>query len=168
MDTHIGDFDNRKYAAGVIRLYNEALSRADYISLREAGIAAMEKDEGYGFLSGVTSSLTSGKEQMTRRRSVDYIQLSLAAELRYSVFKKNTESRRIANAALIKGFLNRLKREEFIVEQFSVDTESLNSTLTRSQNIEKILLRVKLLAHTLHLVLETEIGTTVDITEVAA
>jgi hypothetical protein len=168
VDTHPGDFDNRRMAAGVTRLYNEALQRADYITLKEGGISALEKDEGFGFLSGVTSSLTSGKTEITRRRSVDYIQLALAAELKYSVYKKNTSTRRNANAALISAFLRQLKKDEFIVEQFSVDTESLNSTTTRAQGIEKILLRVKLIGHILHLVLETEIGTSVDITEVAA
>jgi hypothetical protein len=167
VDVHVGDFDNRKYAAGVTRLYS-TLSRQDYIDLKAAGISALEKDEGFGFVSGVTSSLTSGKEDITRRRSVDYIQLSLAGQLKYSVYKKNTESRRNANAGLIKGWLNGLKKNEFIVEDFSVDTESLNTTASRAQGIEKILLRVKLLGHIKHLVLETEMGTTVTITEVAA
>lgn len=168
VDIHPGDFDNRKYAAGVSSLYYPALSRQDYIDLKNGGIAALEKDDGFGIVSGVTTSLTSGKTEITRRRMVDYIQLALADALKQSVYKKNTESRRNANAGMIKGFLNGLKKDEFIVEQFSVDTESLNTALARAAGTEKILLRVKLLGHILHLVLETEIGTSVDITEVAA
>jgi hypothetical protein len=60
-----------------------------------------------------------------------------------------------------------LKRAERIVEAFSVDTEKLNTTAQRALGVEKILLRVKLLGHMLHLVLETEIGTAVSITELS-
>jgi len=165
VDIHPGEEDTKKYTAGIIRLYNEALARQDYIDLKAAGICAMEKDEGFAFVSGVTTSLTSGKTEITRRRMTDYIQLSLAAELKFSVKKKNTQTRRLANAAMIKSFLNQLKKEERIVDSFSVDTEKLNTDISRAQGIEKILLRVKLLGHILHLVLETEIGTSVTITE---
>ncbi len=166
VDIHPGDFDNRKYAAGITDLYQTGLSRQDYIDLKAGGITALEKDEGFAFVSGVTSSLVSGKEEITRRRSVDYIQLALAAALKHSVYKKNTTDRRAANAGLIKGFLNGLKKDQFIVEDFSVDTESLNTVASRAAGVEKILLRVKLLGHILHLVLETEMGTTVTIVEV--
>lgn len=168
VDVHPGDWDNRKYLAGVTRLYNEGLARQDYINLKAAGVCALEKDEGFGFVSGVTSSLTSGREEITRRRSVDYIQLSLASALKYNVYKKNTASQRAVIAGLVSGFLNQAKKDEFVVEQFSVDTESLNSPLTRAAGVEKVLLRVKLIGHILHLVLETEIGTGVTITEIAA
>lgn len=167
VDVHPGDEDNKKYTAGITRLYQTALQRADYITLKAAGISALESDEGFSFVSGVTSSLTSGKQEITRRRMTDYIQLSLASELKHSVKKKNTPTRRKANAALIQGFLNDLKKNERIVEAFQVDTEKLNTPSGRAVGIEKILLRVKLLGHMLYLSLVTEIGTSVTISETA-
>ncbi len=165
VDIHPGEEDTKRFTAGITRLYQPALSRGDYITLKAGGIAALEYDEGFSFVSGVTSSLTSGKKEITRRRMTDYIQLSLASQLKYSVKKKNTPARRKANAALIQGFLNDLKKNERIVEDFLVDTEKLNTVLGRAAGVEKILLRVKLLGHILHLALVTEIGTSVSISE---
>lgn len=168
VDVHPGDEDNKKFTAGITRLYWNALQRADFITLKAAGISALEYDEGFGFLSGVTSSLTSGKKEITRRRMTDYLQLSLAKELKHSVKKKNTVARRRANAAMIQGFLGDLKKQERIVEDFLVDTEKLNTPSGRAAGVEKILLRVRLIGHILHLALVTEIGTSVTITEQAA
>lgn len=165
VDVHPGDEDNKVYLAGITRVYQPALQRADYILLKNGGISALEYDEGYGFLSGVTSSLASGKKEITRRRMTDYIQLSLATELKHSVKKKNTVTRRKANAAMIQAFLNGLKKEERIVEAFEVDTEKLNTPSKRALGVEKILLRVKLLGHILYLSLVTEIGTSVVVVE---
>jgi hypothetical protein len=167
VDIHPGEEDTKRFTAGITRLYQNALQRADYTALKAAGIAALEYDEGFAFVSGVTTSLTSGKTEITRRRMTDYIQLSLARELRYSVKKKNTVSRRKANAAMIQAFLNDLMKSERIVEDFAVDTEQLNTPSQRAQGVEKILLRVKLLGHILHLALVTEIGTSVSISEAA-
>ena len=46
-----------------------------------------------------------------------------------------------------------------------VDIDTLNTPTQRAQGIEKILMRVRLIGHILELVLETEIGTSVVITE---
>jgi hypothetical protein len=98
----------------------------------------------------------------------DFIQLSIANTLKFSVKKKNTAQRRKANAAMIKAFLNDLKNSDRVVEDFAdPDTEKLNTPANRALGIEKILIRVRLLGHMLHLVLETEIGTAVSVTEVA-
>lgn len=167
VDIHPGEEDTKVFTAGITRLYYTALARADYILLKAAGIATLEDDEGITFVSGVTSSLTSGKTEITRRRMTDFIQLSLAAELKYSVKKKNTVSRRRANAALIQGFLKDLQKQERVVEDYLVDTEKLNTVIGRAAGTEKVLLRVKLLGHILSLSLVTEIGTSVSIVEVA-
>lgn len=166
VDIHPGEEDTKPFLAGISRLTNETLSRADYITLREAGICALEKDSGFLFVSGVTTSLTSGKTEITRRRMTDYIQLSLANSLKFSVKKKNTAARRRANSGMITAFLGDLKRAERIVEQFAVDTEALNTVAQRAAGVEKILIRVKLIGHILFLVLETEIGTSVNVQEI--
>lgn len=163
VDIHPGEEDTKKFLAGITRLSNEALQRQDYITLKAAGICALEHDDGFSFVSGVTSTLTSGKTEITRRRMTDYLQLSLAVELRHSVKKKNTVLRRKANAALIQGFLKDLQKQQRIVDDFQIDTEKLNTPTGRANGLEKILMRVKLLGHILYLDLVTEIGTNVSI-----
>lgn len=163
VDVHPGVEDNKKFTAGITRLYSEAFVRGDYIAFKAAGICAMERLDGVGFVSGVTTSLTPGLEEVTRRRMADYLQISLAGALKHGVKQKNTLSRRKANAAMVTSFLDDLKQSERIVDDFKVDTEKLNTVTQRAQGIEKLLVRVKIIAHMLELVLETEIGTTVNI-----
>jgi hypothetical protein len=166
IDIHPGEEDTVKQTAGIIRLYNSSYTRADYITAKDAGICALESDvSGFKFVSGVTTSLTPGKEQITRRRMTDYIQLSLANSLKYFVKKKNTLTRRKVMAGLVDSFLDGLKKAERVVELYNVDGEILNTEVSRAQGIEKLFVRVKLIGHMLHLVLETEIGTNVKIEE---
>jgi hypothetical protein len=166
IDIHPGEEDTVKFTAGIIRLYNSSYTRADYITAKDAGICALESDvSGFKFVSGVTTSLTPGKEQITRRRMTDYIQLSLANSLKYFVKKKNTLTRRKVMVGLVDSYLDGLKKAERVVELYNVDGEILNTVNSRAQGIERLFVRVKLIGHMLHLVLETEIGTTVKIEE---
>lgn len=164
VDIHPGEEDTKRLLAGITRLTKPAITRADYVALKAAGVSALEVDLGQAvFVSGVTTSLVSGKTEITRRRMADFLQLSVAEALRYSVKKKNTVARRNANVGMITAFLGGLKKANRVVEDFQVDGEILNTSLTRAQGIEKILMRVKLLGHMLYVVLETEIGTAVTI-----
>lgn len=163
VDIHPGEEDTKKFTAAITRLSFPALSRSDYISLREAGICALEQDGGFAFVSGVTTSLVPGKEQITRRRMTDFLQLSIAKTLKYSVKKKNTFTRKQANAAMIQQFLDDLQRAERVVLASQVDPDVLNTDAQEAQGIVRILVRVKLIGHILELVLETEIGTTVTV-----
>lgn len=165
VDIHPGEEDTKRFLAGITRLYNPSVPRADYVSLRAGGVCALEIDLGSPvFVSGVTTSQTSGLTEITRRRMTDFLQLSVADALRYTVKKKNTVERRAANVGMIKAFLQDLKSARRVVEDFTVDGEILNTVAQRAAGIEKILMRVKLLGHMLHVVLETEIGTSVSIT----
>lgn len=164
VDIHPGEADTKRLLAGITRLYRPSITRADYVALKAAGVCALEVDLGQPvFVSGVTTSLVSGKTEITRRRMADFLQLSVAEALRYSVKKKNTVARRNANAGMITAFLGGLKKAGRVVEDFRVDGEILNTPTSRAQGIEKILMRVKLLGHMLYVVLETEIGTAVTI-----
>lgn len=170
VDIHPGEEDCKVYTAGIRRLYNESLTREDYIGLKDAGVSSFERDEGVALVSAVTTSITPGKEQVTRRRMADYIQLGLAGFLKYSVKKKNLASRRMANKAAVSAWLRDLASSERVVDssatgvpQFEVDTEKLNTDAQRAAGVEKLLVRVKLIGHMLYLVLETEIGTGVTI-----
>lgn len=165
VDIHPGEEDSKQFTQGISKLYHEEYLRADYKAFKAAGIACLEKDGGFAFVSGVTTSLTSGKTEITRRRSADFLQLSVASELKYSPKKKNTTTRRKSNAGIVTAFLGDLQGAERVVERYSVDTETLNTPTQRALGIEKMLMRVKLIGHILELVLETEIGTSVVITQ---
>lgn len=163
VDIHPGEEATKEFTAGITALYNESWARADYITVRDAGVCALEKDNGYLFVSGVTMDLTSGKTEITRRRSADFLQLSAADRLKYYVKKKNlAETRRIMGGEIID-FSDQLKRQQRVIEEYEVDQESLNTEAQRAQGLEYILWRVKLIGHMLHIVLKTEIGTGVTI-----
>jgi len=123
VDINPGEESTKRFTAGMSGLSFEALSRNNYVSLREAGIAAFEKDVDGGFLlvSAVTTDLTSGKTQITRRRSADFLQLSAASRLRYFIKKKNTQQNRAQMAAELIAFSDQLRNQGRIVEDFEVD-----------------------------------------------
>lgn len=164
VDIHPGEEDTKRFLAGISRLYNESLERADYVALKAAGISAMEVDLGSPvFVSGVVTDLTPGKTEIARRRMADFLQLSAAYALRFHVKKKNTEQRRTAIAAVLKGWLNGLKRQGRVVEDFNIDMDILNGPTDRDSGIQRILMQVDLVPHMLAIVLTTEIGTGVTI-----
>lgn len=166
VDIHPGSQQTAQQNAGIRNLDNEALTRGDLIALRDAGISTLEKSHGnFLFRSGVTTLLTTGLTEITRRRSTDFLQLSAADRLRFFVKLKNTVETRTQMVAELIAFSEQLRDSGRIIEEFAVDTDSVNTAAQRAQGIEKILWRVKLIGHILFLVLETEIGVTVTITE---
>lgn len=165
VDIHPGEEDTKRFLAGITRLYYPSLTRADYIALKAGGISSMEVDLGNPvFVSGVTTSLTPGKTEITRRRMADFLQLSVAFALRYSVKKKITDQRKTAMGGMLRGFLNGLKSQGRVVEDFKVDMDILNNANDLANGIFRILMQVQLLPHMLAVVLTTEIGTGVTIT----
>jgi len=165
VDIHPGEEDTKQFTAGITRLYQPALAREDYISLKNAGIAALEQDEGFAFVSGVTTCLTPGKEQITRRRMTDYLQISVANFLKHLVKKKNTDTRKTAAAGIIDSFLGNLQDNERVVKAFSVDPDVLNNPVDEGNGIVRIFMKVRLISHMLEIVLETLIGTQVTVQE---
>jgi hypothetical protein len=167
VDVNPGEEATKQFSGGITGLQAESRTREDYITLKEAGVASWEKDETGGFLivSGVVNDLTPGKTQITRRRSADFLQLSAASRLRFFVKKKNTLENRTQMAAELAAFSNTLRDDGRIIEDFEIEQESVNTEATRAQGLEKLLWRVKLIGHMLHLVLETEIGETVELRE---
>jgi hypothetical protein len=169
VDIHIGDADNAPYLSGIVGVYNQTLVRQDFIDLKDAGICALEMtDDGPAFVSGVTTSLQSGKEQQTRRRMADYLLLSVADGLRWVPKKKNTPTVRRRIKGSVVDFLQRQKEAERVVAAYSVDNESVNNATDRGNGIERLLMKVDTVDHILSFVIEGEIGTNVTITEVAA
>jgi hypothetical protein len=161
-----GDEDAKAYTSGIVRLTKESYNREDFAAFKAAGVIVLDKDDGFGFVSGV---LTDGSE-IADRREVDFLQLSIAGALKHYVKKPNTESRRVSMHAVIHDFLDGLQQQERVVEGFEILTGSVagNTATSRGQNIEKFKIRVRLIGHMNYLVLDTEIGTTVQITARAA
>lgn len=154
--------------AGIRRLTVANLSRGDLVSLKRAGICALERlSGGFQFRSAVTTSLTAGRTQITRRRSTDFLQVAAAARLRYWVKDKNTPENRAAMLGELVAFSQGLQDARRIIEEFEIIGEAVNSNADRGQGLERILWRVRQIGHIEYLVLETEMGETVTITEAA-
>jgi hypothetical protein len=164
VDIHPGSRQAAKAGAAFSELQNETLSREELIALKEAGISALEKlKSGFQFRSGVTTSLVTGKTEITRRRSADFLQISSSDRLADFVKGKNTTEKRALMGGELVAFTQGLKDKERIVENFVVDQVSVNTKKQREKGLEKILWRVRLIGHILALVLETDIGTGVTI-----
>ncbi len=160
VDVNPGEENTKKLLAGITRIDLE-LNRQNYIDLRAAGIAALEKDTdgSHIFVSGVTASLESGKDQITRRRSADFIQLGAAGFAKPFVKKKGTTGNTNQLAGGLRSWLEGLKNEERIVKEYSVNSDDVNDDQTEAQGLFFIEIKVRLINHMLFVVLLTEIGT---------
>ncbi len=160
IDIHPGAFETEAFLAGISALTNTSLSRADLISLKNAGISTLERlTSGFQFRSVVTTNLTPGLTEGTRRRMCDFLQLSAAARLRSYVKAKNTPEIRAQMAGELAAFSRQLQGQSRVVADFEIDQTSVNTDNLRAQGEEHLLWRVKLIGHILALVLETEIST---------
>jgi len=163
VDVHPGAQATTKQTAGIIRLANESLTRADLIALKANGVSTLERLPGqFLFRSAVTTTTESGKEEITRRRMVDFLQLSAASRLRYFVKAKNTVENRALMAGELTAFSKGLRSQGRIIEDFSVSSD-INKESDRANGLEKLLWEVDLIGHILSLVLETSMGTGVVI-----
>jgi hypothetical protein len=177
VDIHPGAHENAEFCAGINSLQNEALTRDDLILLRKAGISTLEKLPGeFLFRSAVTTNTDPALAQCTRRRMVDFLQLSGSDALKFNVKGKNTRIRRAQEAGELIAFSAELQGAERIIDAdsddngpgFLVDNVSVNTTSQRGRGIEKLLWRVRLIGHQLYLVLETEMATGLIIEQAAA
>lgn len=160
VDVHPGSQQTARQTAGIAKLEQQSIARGDLILLREAGISTLERLHGqFLFRSGVTTDLTSGKTEITRRRMADFLQLSAADRLRFFVKEKNIIETRAQMSGELVAFSQSLKDQSRIIEDFAVESETVNTPSSRAQGIEKLFWKVRLIGHVLFLVLETEIGT---------
>ena len=158
VDVNPGSEEAKPYLAGISSLSWPALTRANYVSMKAAGIAALAiSDDGFEFESAVTTSLTSGLDQIDRRRSVDFLVLGMAGYCKHLVKAKNTLARRRATAGAITGWLTDLATNGRIIDVdannapvISVDTESLNTTAQRAAGLEKLYVGGRLIGHALY------------------
>jgi hypothetical protein len=162
VNVHPGSEATKVFTQDISQITYAALQRGDYITLRKAGICALENDGGYAFVSGVTTSLVPGYEQITRRREADYILNSLAAAIKYEVKKASTVPRRKAIKGEISRFLGAdaaTQPEPHCVEKFSVDEEILNTPESLAAGQFWVQVKVRLISFMLEIVLAVEIGT---------
>jgi hypothetical protein len=160
IDVHAGSFATLAFLAGITRVTNTALSRADLISLKNAGISTLERNvDGFQFRSVVTTNLNPGLTELTRRRMADFLQLSASDRLRNYVKAKNTPEVRATMAGELTAFSEGLRARGRVIEEYQIEQESVNTTPQRAKGEEHLLWRVKLIGHVLSLVLETDIGT---------
>ncbi len=163
VDIHPGEDDSKEFTKGISSLAFESLEREDYATLRAAGVCGFEKDDGFALVSAIA---TDGTE-IAQRRSSDFIILAYANFLKKFAKKKNVATRRAMIKSAADAFCGGLQRAERVVLDFENDNEKLNTPAARQAGIERLFTRVQLIPHMLFLVLETEIGTSVTIKEVA-
>lgn len=160
IDIHAGAAATTEFLAGATRVTNTALSRGDLKLLKAAGISTVEKQRrGFQFHSVLTTSLTPGLTELTRRRMADFLQLSASERLADYVKGKNTAEIRASMAGEITGFSQGLKDKQRVVEDYEIDQESVNNATQRGRGEEHLLWRVRLISHMLSLVFETDIST---------
>ena len=114
------------------------LDMNSYIQMKQAGICGLRitRQMGPQIQSAVTTSLTSGEEEINRRRFADFIQDSLAA--RYGYFSKllQTESRKDQIVGETEAFGAELKNEgnpaasrlaDFAIDSISGNTPQMSA-----------------------------------------
>lgn len=169
VDIHPGSSQASQFLSGIAQLAFEGLENSDLELLRAAGISTLERlPDRFQFRSGVVTLKTAGKTEITRRRMADFIQLSASDRLRNFVKDKGIPENRAQIFAELAGFLQELKDAKRIVEDFSIDQDSVNTHAMRARGVEKIFTAVDLIDHMLSIVLETQIGSGVVIESSAA
>lgn len=145
------------------------LGMNEYIRLKAAGISAPRIDEGAGpiFQSGITSSLTSGQTNISRRRMADYIQDSLARALihfsKEPLTQVNKDSAFGEAEAFMAGLLSVEDDKAARIKNYVVDDKSGNTPQLEAKGIWVIIVRAQLIPSGDFIVVQTEIGENVFI-----
>lgn len=166
---------NVQYTVGMTGLKLQ-LTRANYINLKDAGIAAFEFDSDLGFKlkSGVVTQIAdSSKIMILRRRMADYLTASVAKFLKNYQNAPNTKANRTAVKAAMLAFIEQqeqegiLPRDSEVVSGLAklVDTESLNTDNTIAAGFFKILWKQRIFSSMRFIVIQAEIGESVVVTE---
>lgn len=144
----------------------------DYILFRQYGVVALRFDRTTGkvFQSGVTSSLIPGQQNINRRRFADEVQDSLAnayAPLtKLPLTNQLKETINSSTISYLEGLLSANNPSAQRIEAYSVDSKSGNTPEMTAQGIHVVIARVRMLATSDDIVLQAEVGTTVNIATV--
>jgi hypothetical protein len=169
----LASVQTRDFMAGATGVYHN-LSRADFVALKEAGIAAFESSDGYiKIKSGVTTQIAdSSKVLILRRRMADYLTQSAAKYLENYQNVPNKKSTRAEIAAGITEFVTRHENEGVLPKDSEVssgfakliDAESLNTDASIAAGFVKILWKQRIFSSMRFIVLQAEIGESVVVT----
>lgn len=166
---------NTQFLGGVTGL-KSVPTRANYVSLKNAGIMALENDSDIGFKikSGIVTQLSdSSKVTVLRRRMADYLTNSVAAYLKNSQNSVNSASNRSLVKGAILSFIQGQESAGILPKDTDVstgkaklvDTESLNTEATIAAGYFKILWKQRIYSAMRYIVLQAEIGESVTVTE---
>lgn len=148
-----------------------ALTMQDYVNMRRTGICGLRMDKAVGpvFQSGVTSSLTSGKKNINRRRMADFIQDSVAQGLVKFAKKPATQAWKDSIVGEIDAFLNTLKSPNNAAAQrindYAIDDKSGNTPDLEAAGIFVVIGRVRLTPTGDFIVFQSEVGENVVVTQ---
>ena len=166
---------NTQFLSGITGL-KTSLSRANYITLKDAGICAFEYDAdiGYKVKSGVVTQIAdSSKVTILRRRMTDYLTNSAARFLKNYQNAVNSKENRVLVKGAILGFVTSLENDGILPKDSEVtdgaakliDTESQNTDNSIAAGFFKILWRQRIYSSMRYIVLNAEIGESVVVTE---
>lgn len=168
------------YLLGVLDLEDNAdvsdLQIGDYIAFKSSGIAAPRIDDGVCIVQSAVTSVDPATDPtgtpIARRRFTFYLQDSLGPRLNAYTKKLATQDRRGLIVGEVDGFMSGLLSEGQTqlqrVEAYEIDTQSGNTPALLERGIFRIKLRAKMIPPFRAIVLETEVGETVQITEATA
>jgi hypothetical protein len=151
----------------------ENLSMNQYMVLRQRGVCALRMDKTAGpiFQSGITSSLVSGEKNIARRRMADFIQDSISQ--RMVQFSKLPLTQQLKDTAYgeLDAFLFDLQSPNnpaaSRIAAYEIDDVSGNTPDLEASGVFVIIVRVRLTPTADFIVLQTEIGEGVEITDAA-
>lgn len=164
---------NAAFTQGITGLEG-TYTRADYITLKNAGISAFEYDAdlGYKVKSGVvTQILNSAKTQILRRRMADFLTNSAAKFLKNYQNAPNTLPNRTACGAAILNFVTQQELFGVLPKDAEVstgraklvDTKSLNTDAQIGLGFFTILWKQRIYSSMRYIVVKAEIGETVTV-----
>lgn len=160
--------------AGITRL-EQSVTDAAYEALNTAGIVPFFMSTALGgaiLRRGVTTSQTTGRKKIFRRRMTDEIVQSIAGLLEQYIERpldltlspRNLGPVTSAELGAIRSYLEQLKTTDKRIENYSVDEFSGNTQAGLDDGTFVILITVKLFAMQEEIVLKATIGESVTIT----
>lgn len=168
------------FLTGILDLEENAdvadLRIEDYIAFKASGIVAPRIDEGVCVVQSAVTSvdplIDPAGTPIARKRFTYYLQDTMAPRLNAYAKKLATNDRRAAIVSDIEGFSDTLLSKDQPQLQrilaYETDTQSGNTPALLERGIFRIKWRVKMIPPFRAIVLETEVGETVQITDVTA
>lgn len=145
------------------------LGLAEYIALKANGVMALKNERNVGFIfqSGVTTSLASGEDQINRRRFADFIEDSLADSTQRYAKLPITEQWKAdvlgIHHAFMDGLLSVNNPSAQRIVAYSIDAKSGNTPQLEAQNIFIEIIRVQMVPLGNTIVLQVAVGPGVNV-----